>query len=340
MAANKIHIEVCLISARGLHRAPSFLKPQWFAVGWIDPNNKYCTKIDASGDANPTWNTKFAVAIDEGSSGLQGLALTVEVYKREPIFLREKLQGTAVIPLNEFLVRFLNDAEASRRGMKESGSFQLRKKNYGKPHGFVDVSIAIADGTDDASLSRPGVDERLPNTNNNDGITLAFEEDEVSAFRPRSQSPSFSNHDQVYNGNNNNYPYSLPRPRCSIGRPQHTSTGNNNNASAPHANYPATAACIDRPAPPPPPPPPCNAGFLPTLFPGAAPPPQTYINLPPPSSRAAARHRGGGAEFGVGLGAGALAAGAVIFGDDFMSGSQFPMGLDGGSLTVSSDTLF
>ena len=43
----------------------------------------------------------------------------------------------------------------------------------------------------------------------------------------------------------------------------------------------------------------------------------------------------------MGLGAGALAAGAAIFGDDFLSGSSFPSGLgDGGSLTVSTDPPF
>ena len=43
----------------------------------------------------------------------------------------------------------------------------------------------------------------------------------------------------------------------------------------------------------------------------------------------------------MGLGAGALAAGAVIFGDDFLSRSSFPTGLgDCGSLIVSTDPPF
>lgn len=56
---------------------------------------------------------------------------------------------------------------------------------------------------------------------------------------------------------------------------------------------------------PSPPPPPSNSGFLPTLF------PDTSINMP---------------------GAGAFSAAALIFGDDFLSGSSFPS-------SVSTDPL-
>ena len=98
----KFWVEVCLISARGLRRSSSLWKLQWFAVGWIDPNNKYCTKIDASGNANPVWKTKFAVLVDDSQSQSQP-TLHVEVYSREPIFLRERLHGTATVVLKEFL---------------------------------------------------------------------------------------------------------------------------------------------------------------------------------------------------------------------------------------------
>jgi len=138
----KTRIEICIISARGLGRSSSLWKPQWFAVGWIDPNNKYCTKIDSSGSPSPTWKTKFSVPIDDGSSNLQGLSLTIEVYKREPIFLREKLQGTTTIMLKEFFMKFGRD-DPSRSGVEETASFQLRKRNSGKPQGFVDVSVRI-----------------------------------------------------------------------------------------------------------------------------------------------------------------------------------------------------
>lgn len=141
----KICIEICIISARGLRRKSSLLKPQWFAVGWIDPNNKYCTKIDTSGSPNPTWKTKFSVLIDGGDPKLKELSLTVEVHRREPIFLREHLQGVAVVPLKEFIAKFVRDDEGSRSLVEETGSFQLRKRSSGKPKGLVDVSISISE---------------------------------------------------------------------------------------------------------------------------------------------------------------------------------------------------
>lgn len=138
----KNHLEICIISAHGLGRPSFFWKPQWFAVGWIDPNNKYCTKVDSSGSSNPTWKTKFLVPIDDTISNLQGLSLTIEVYRRDPIFPREKLQGTAAIMLKEFFMESGRD-ETSSSGVDDTVRLQLHKRSSGKPQGFVDVSIHI-----------------------------------------------------------------------------------------------------------------------------------------------------------------------------------------------------
>ncbi|KAI3712621.1 hypothetical protein L1987_71181 [Smallanthus sonchifolius] len=108
----KFWVEICLISARGLTRTSSLWKLQWFAVGWIDPNNKYCTKVDASGNANPTWKTKFSALVDESDSRFDDLALSIEVYSRDPVFLKERLQGTASVGLKEFLDKYKNSSEA------------------------------------------------------------------------------------------------------------------------------------------------------------------------------------------------------------------------------------
>lgn len=153
----KIWIEVCLISARGLQRS-SLWKLQWFAVGWVDPNNKYCTKIDASGNANPVWKTKFSTLVDDSESKLQDLTLFVEVYSREPIFLGEKLQGTATVNLREFLAKHAkNNSEASSKpGTRDVGSFQLRKRKSSKPHGFVDISIRISEEREESDSSYSG----------------------------------------------------------------------------------------------------------------------------------------------------------------------------------------
>lgn len=154
----KFWIEVCILSARGLRRSSSFFKLQRFAVGWIDPNNKYCTKIDSAGNANLIWKTKFVALVDD-SSNFQDLELNIEVYSREPIFLREKLLGSASVGLKEFLVKCNGkNSEGGTRlgGNEEVGSYQLRRRNSSRPQGFVDVSIRVSEEREEPS-SYPGI---------------------------------------------------------------------------------------------------------------------------------------------------------------------------------------
>ncbi|XP_068668104.1 uncharacterized protein [Aristolochia californica] len=305
----KIRIEVCLISARGLPRSSSLWKRQWFVVGWIDLENKYCSKIDVSGSSNPTWKTKFAVLLEESDPKLQGLSLNVEVYAREPIFLREKLHGTAVIQLKEFFGKFGQNSEGPRAETQEVGSFQLRKKKSDKPRGFVDVAVQISEDGGGVSSFSGNDDEggiRLPDYRT--GLPLPI----GGSIQPYPSQPY-----PAYINQTNNYPathLSGPYP------PPVASSYQNSTVPPP-------------PRTPPPPPPPSHIGFVPTFLPSTGPLPQSYMNLP--SSNTGGRPAGPG--FATGVGAGALAAGAVIFGDDFMSGFDYPMGLQSGSLTVSMD---
>ena len=149
----KIWVEICLISARGVRGSPSLWKRQWYAVGWLDPKNKYCTKVDASGNANPVWRTKFAVQVDNSEPNFQDLALNVEVYSRDPIFLTEKLHGSATVLLKEFLAKHANNKSdgVSRPGHEEAGSYQLRRKKSNKPRGFIDVSIRVSEDKEEPS---------------------------------------------------------------------------------------------------------------------------------------------------------------------------------------------
>lgn len=151
----KIWVEVCLISARGLRRTSSLFKLQWFAVGWMDPDNKYCTTIDASGSGNPLWKTKFSAAVDASDLNSKEIALYVEVHSREPIFLRSSLLGTATIVLKEFLDKYNAKSEVSKP-VEEVGSFQLRKRNSNKAQGLVDISIRISSEMEEPSSSYPG----------------------------------------------------------------------------------------------------------------------------------------------------------------------------------------
>lgn len=148
VSMGKILVEICLISARGLRVGigigSSLLKHQWYAVGWLDPEDKYCTTIDASRSDNPVWRTKFATLLDDSAIQDSKSVLHVEVYCREPLFLRKRLHGSATVSLKEFLTKYKQQQSSSKAVIEETGSYQLRKTNSSKPQGFVDVSIRIS----------------------------------------------------------------------------------------------------------------------------------------------------------------------------------------------------
>lgn len=319
----KIWVEICFISARGLRRTSALWKLQWFAVGWIDPNNKYCTKIDASGNANPVWKTKFSKLVDSSEPNFNEMALHVEVYSREPIFLRERLQGTATVVLKEFLDKFVETSEVSKP-VDEVGSFQLRKRNSNKPQGFVDISIRISEEKE-APSSYPGNEEGFKIYDHKNDTNLANPYGTAQAYPPKLPLARFQ---QAEKPSQENFPYSHPTPfptqysNSSVGGPSYPS------AAGPSYQPPRT---------PPPPPPPSNVGYISTFLPRMNNGPPSYINMP---SSGAAPGRNGVPGFGMGLGAGALAAGAVIFGDDFLSGYDFPGGLPDVSLNLSTDPPF
>ncbi|KAL5799832.1 hypothetical protein ACOSQ3_032925 [Xanthoceras sorbifolium] len=339
----KIWVEVCLISARGLRRTSSLWKLQWFAVGWIDPNNKYCSKIDASGNANPVWKTKFAAVVDD--SNLQDTVLNVEVYSREPVFLRERLQGTATVVLKEFLAKYSkNSQEGSRPGAEEVGSYQLRKKNSSKPQGFVDVSIRISEEREELN-SYPGNEGGIILMDHSNNVKFSSEDGSGLAYStqlPLAPTNRPENQSQI----NFPYPQSMPHSanysNPSVGGPSNPGPSNPlaGGPSYPAAGGPsytlAAGPSYRPPRTPPPPPPPSNVGYLPTFIPRTNTFSNTYMNMPSSGPPGRATRPG----FGMGLGAGALAAGAVIFGDDFMSGFDVPAGLNDASLTISTDPPF
>lgn len=123
----------------------------------------------------------------------------------------------------------------------------------------------------------------------------------------------------------NNVPYThpVPFPADYATNPPYMSGPSYPAATGPSYQTPRTT-----PAPPH-----SNVNHAPTFFPsngGMAP---SYFNMPSSSSGAAPRPRGPPG-FAIGAGAGALAAGAVMFGDNFMSQLGDP------TLTVATDPLF
>lgn len=242
------------------------------------------------------------------------MELTVEVYRREPIFLREHLQGAAVVQMKEYLEKFAHGEERSEV-IEETGSFQLRRRKSDKAHGFVDISIRICNQEDDHGRFS-GLSEGLKNSDQV-GITLAIEDGPVYNYPP----PPY-NH---YRGHSEDADhYSNSRPVIPGPRPDPSPLGSNYSYQPPM--FPSTLPL----------PPTSNLGFFPPQHPGREQVPQNYINLPPRKPAG----QNNAPNFGMGLGAGALTAGTMIFGETLLPGPSFSGALSGASLSVSSDAPF
>ncbi|XP_057458590.1 uncharacterized protein LOC130749275 isoform X1 [Lotus japonicus] len=354
-------IEVCLISAHGLQHSTSLWKRQWYAVGWIDHDSKYCTKVDDSGNANPVWKTKFAIPVDDSEQNIQDLALNVEVYGIDPVFFTEKLHGSATIVLKEFLVKQAENFE--RQG--EVGSYQLRKRNSSKPRGFIDILIHISEGKIDPnshtadllqytynglhnlrgswlliSVVNRGLRKvktplcqtlRTENSGSKEGIMLLDHGDNTK----------LSEEGELRQA------YPQKQPQASIHELEsHVQTNIQDSCSEPFNSTIYYDPYVGEPSylPPrtktrtPPPPPPSNVGYIPTFLPINDFLPPSFPDMPL-SSRAAPSQR---VPPGValGIGSGALAAGAVIFGDDFLLGYDVPEGIGDDSLDIETDHSF
>ncbi|KAG5036006.1 hypothetical protein GLYMA_04G224600v4 [Glycine max] len=330
-----IWVEVCLISAHGLQLSTSLWKRQWFAVGWIDHNSKYCTKVVNSGNANPVWRTKFVIPVDDSVSNIQDLALNVEVYSIDPVFFTEKLLGSATVFLREFLVKRVKNSEVSKPRQKEVGSYQLRKKKSSKPRGFIDILIRISDKKKEPN-SHPGSKEGILLLDDGDGTQLTIEEG-IRQVYP--QKPQVSIHQPEKDHVQTNVPdyHSVPFATTDYYDPYVGEASNHEMGEPSYHEVAGPSYLLPRTITPPPPPPPSNVGYIPTFLPrndGLSP---SYTEMS--TSRAAPGQRVP-AGVAMGLGAGALAAGAIIFGDDFMSGFDVPPGIGDSSFNRGIDPAF
>lgn len=309
-------IEVCIISARGLKRSNPLYKLRTLCVAWINPEHKYCSKIDKIGDTHPTWNMKFSCIVDalKLEEDKELASLQVEVHSQEPLFHYSKLACSATIPLKEFVAKSNNaDGEYT-----ESASFQLRTPS-GKARGLVDVWIKVGRRFDPQASYDSG------SSTSTNGITFEEDAEPVTAYpaAPPSKMPS----GRPGNFPPPNFPYTYPV--------QETPASAQGPAGPPHNfNYPRPPIrppMASQPVPP---------------FMGSW-PQENYIGLPG-SRPARNNYAGAGQHQGLGLGAGALAgaaAGGLMFGLD---GTALQNGLSdsimsqfhGGSLSISSDPFF
>ncbi|CAJ2641762.1 unnamed protein product [Trifolium pratense] len=304
-----IWVEFGLISAHGLQHSTSLWNRQWYAVGWIDHNSKYCTKVDDSGNPNPVWRTNFSVPIDDSTPNIQDLELNVEVYSVDPIFFKEKLHGSTTVNLKKFLVKQVKNAEVSMQKQEGVRSYQLRKKKSSKPRGFIDILICISD------------DEKKPNshTGSKEG-TMLLDYDDATQWTaeeglrqayPQKQSRASihqSEHDEHTNVPDS---YSVPFATAVysdqfVGEPSY-------HAAAGPSYQPHRTITPPRQSQP------SNVGYIPTFLPRNDGLPPSFTDISPSRDELGQRMPPG-PDVVLEISAEALAAGAVIFGDDFLSG--------------------
>ncbi|XP_073224655.1 uncharacterized protein [Cicer arietinum] len=295
-----IQVEFCLISAHGLHHSTSLWKRHWYAVGWIDHDSKYCTKVDDSGNANPVWRTKFAIPVDDSALNIRDLALNVEVYSIDPIFFKEKLHGSTTVGLKEFLVKQLKNSEVSMPKQKEVQSYQLRKRKSSKSRGFIDILICISNAEKELS-SHTGSKEGTVLLDYGDNNQWTAQERLRQAY-PQKQ-PKNHAHTNVPDS------YSVPLT-TTIYSDQYVGEQSYHAAAGPSYQPPRTRT-------PPPPSPPSNVGYIPTFLPRNDGLPPSFTDIPPSREEHGQKVPPGVA---LEITAEALAAGTVIFGDDFLPG--------------------
>lgn len=135
-------------------------------------------------------------------------------------------------------------------------------------------------------------------------------------------------HSEPFTTTNYYNPYLGEASYHEMGEPSYHETGETSYQEVGEPSYHETTGPsyqLPRTITPPPPPPPSNIGYIPTYLPindGLSP---SYTDMSTARAVPGKRVNAGGA---MGLGAGALAAGAVIFGDDFMSGFDVPSDLE------------
>ncbi|KAH9310432.1 hypothetical protein KI387_025467, partial [Taxus chinensis] len=318
---SKRSIEISILSARGLKRANPLWKLKTLCVAWINPEHKYCSKIDKQNDTHPAWNMKFSSVVDADFFDDSDAALAVEVHSREPLFHFFKVECSATVLLREFFAK----ADKTAGDWSETTSFQLRTP-AGKPRGMVDVCVRIGRGFDpqDGHSEETAVTDGAHFDGDDDG------EEPVTAYPADLSSRLPSGRPEDFPPPN--YPYSYPPKTAASGRP-------------PNPPY--------RPPPPVAPPFPYGGGVDPYGPQPHGPPSynyppplggNNYFGLPGPSRPT----YGGGApqQPGLGLAAGAMAgglAGGMLFGLDGLQdgindalSSQF----HGGSVNVYGNSLF
>ncbi|KAK7380354.1 hypothetical protein VNO78_32862 [Psophocarpus tetragonolobus] len=134
--ASRYELEVKLASARGLKNVNWRHGPNRpYAVVWVDPKNKFSTRVDEEGDTDATWDQTLLIPLPP--EPLENLTLYIDAVHAGSEEDTEPLIGAARLKL----VDVLDDAGI---GERVSRTLTLKRPS-GRPQGKVEVNVTIRD---------------------------------------------------------------------------------------------------------------------------------------------------------------------------------------------------
>ncbi|CAK7357595.1 unnamed protein product [Dovyalis caffra] len=157
-----IIVEINLISAQELmSKSKSSSTPmQTYVVGYINPKEKAVSRVDRTGNTNPTWNDKFLFALDEElERSRPNCCLVLEIY-RVRRFRKDERIGVVHVLLEDLLkIKGLAAGEAK---VRETCMTFLVQNPSGEPHGIINIGAATLNGMFHETLPKIVFKERVP----------------------------------------------------------------------------------------------------------------------------------------------------------------------------------
>ncbi|CAN6486096.1 unnamed protein product [Victoria cruziana] len=129
-------LEITIISAQDLH--PANRSMSTYAVAWVQPDRKLCTRVESGSHTNPQWNDKFIFRVEEWFLRSEMSAVMVEIYCAG--WLRDSLIGSVRVLIGNLLPA---KGAGIFAGMRFT-ALQVRRPS-GRPQGILNLGIAVLD---------------------------------------------------------------------------------------------------------------------------------------------------------------------------------------------------
>ncbi|XP_031482903.1 uncharacterized protein LOC116252639 [Nymphaea colorata] len=135
-------LELNIISAQDLQ--PVSRSMSTYAVAWIQPQRRLCTRVDSGNHVDPQWNDKFVFRVDEWFLRNETSAVMVEIYCVG--WLRDTLVGSVRMLIGNLLPKKGGGGLGSGFGGMRFTALQVRRPS-GRPQGILNLGVTVLDAT-------------------------------------------------------------------------------------------------------------------------------------------------------------------------------------------------